>query len=226
MISANVKNFKKVCAGLLTLGALSCGPAGNVDSQVASVPAPFPVVSIVTVAGMQNVKISYMGVTKFYPASNFSAKIMNYPCNNLSQPPVTQLLNGRGISAVKVNTLPGLSTSGHVAVGVFFNYCALSSYSASYMLKPDQFGNHVFKLMQVPKARTLSPVPTTPANATFPVDTITSLAFTAAGKLMMNLGNPSGSTGFYYFSLPSSSAQPMGPFQGCVNQMNGGAPIC
>ena len=173
-------NLKQLGATVCALGALSCGSSNERDAHIASVPAPFPVVTVVSIAGMQNVKIVYKGVTRLYPASTFSAKIMNYPCNNLSAPPVTQLLNGQFISAVKVNTLAGLPTSGHVAVGINFSYCALSSFSASFMLKPDQFGNHIFKLMQVPKARTLSPVPTTPANATFPVDSIRSLAFTSA----------------------------------------------
>lgn len=226
MTNAMFLNLKKVGAGFVALSVLSCGTSSKVDSQIAAVPAPFPVVSIQTIAGMQNLKITYMGVTKFYPASNFSAKIMNYPCNNLSLPPVTQQLNGQIISAVKVNTLPGLSTSGHVAVGVIFNYCALVSFSASFILKPNNLGNHVFKLLQVPKARTLTPVPTTPANATFPVDIIRGFAFTSTGKLMMNLANPTDSTGFYYFSLPTNSTQPMGPFQGCVNQVIGEAPIC
>jgi hypothetical protein len=222
--------------GLLRLGAVLSVAAGSfalvgcgnqsTNAETQSVPAPFPVVSVLNIGGIDTLKIVYNSITKTYPASYFKSTILDYPCNNLSLPPVPTALTGQFITAAKVNTITGLPTSGHVAVGVKFSYCALSSFSAGFILKPSPTGNHIFKMLQVPKVHTLSPIPTSPIQATYAVDSITSFAFTSIGKLMMNLSNPSGSTGFYVFKLPPVPASPMGGFQTCVNQVNAGSPIC
>ena len=71
-----------------------------------------------------------------------------------------------------------------------------------------------------------TPAPATPANATHSVDTVTSMSFTSAGKLKLNLANPPGSTGFYIFNLPVSPSDAMGPYQFCNDTLNAGGPIC
>jgi hypothetical protein len=223
-----------VCGLVSACGSNSqVGNQGEEGSSTEAVPAPFPVVTTPTIGGVANVRVVYKGITRNYPVSFFKAYLLDSPCgsNSLPMQPNPGIRSGSFISATKVNTIAGTPTSGHVAVAINFEYCVASTYTGVFALQPSPTGNHVWKVVKLPRQRPVSNAPLTlppasPLNHTYSVDTVTSMAFTTLGKLKINLANPPGSTGFYIYTNTVTANNPVGTFQFCTSTLNAGGPIC
>jgi hypothetical protein len=105
--------------------------------------------------------------------------------------------------------------TGNIAIGVIFQYCALTQESAVMVLQPQANGNYQSSVLQVPGQQTLPS-----NNSTYPLAYIKSVRYTN-GNLLVRHGNTAGTEAELAF-------RPSGEYLSCrlIAEGEGGARFC
>jgi hypothetical protein len=207
-----MKFFKSAAlVSLVPFALLSCG-SSNSEADISAVPAPFATATLIN--NNKTVRIVYKGKTRDIHAQNLSVYLYDHPCANVRPGmPKNGTVKAQFFTSVKVNNIAGTPTSGHVAVGINLDYCALVGVGAAAVIKPKADGSApAIQFVQIAKIRGGNNVP--PATGTYAFNDVSSVAFAQSGKLLVNHVDAAGSSARIVVGNPAGTA-PIGKYERC-----------
>jgi len=199
----------------------STGASSPSQANKQSVPSSSPSPRVVTTPKISVVPnntlspqlvVEQGGKTHTFNAQDLRAEVMgSMNCQKMERVD-RQNLPGTNFMRDEVSVDP---KTGNIAIGVIFQYCALTQESAVMILQPQANGSYQTAVLQVPGQQTLPS-----KNSTYPLGYIKSVRYTN-GNLLIHHGNAAGTEAELAF-------RPSGEYLSCrlITEGEGGARFC